>query len=376
MVGVDTGLDHRLRAVRDEAREQATDLRTRALAIDAAPDRMDPHLDSPVLQAIRRMDPVRDGCLASAVRLVELASGDAGAVLAAPGPALAGVLVRMAGSAEQNDRLDAALADGRSWGFLAITEPEAGSDATRLRTELQPDGDGFRLHGTKRYIGNGARGRIGVVLARTGPNPLSLRAALVDATGPRCRAHPLDMVGLRGARISELVFDGLAVSPGDLLGQHLSPVRRGMAVVMQAFNLIRVQVAAMAVGTAQAIHDYVRAERGRGSRVGESTLDDARGQVDAARDLTLLAAREVDLNPRNGYPASVAKLTATDLARRLSRELPRVLGRGALLEHPLLEKWWRDIGAFEYMEGTSTVQRLHIAHGYLARVGVTPGEPS
>jgi len=357
-----------IQALREEARGYAADLRARALAVDAEPGRMRPHLDSPGLLGIQRLQPVLSSTLKTAVVLIELAKGDAGMVLACPGPALAGVLVRVLGNEEQNTRLATAVAGGRTWAFLAITEPQTGSDATRLRAELRPDDEhGHRLHGVKRYIGNGSRGTIGVVLARTGPSPLSLRAALVEAPAAELRTQALDMIGLRGARISEMTFDGLPVGPDDLLGAHLSPLRRGMWGVRQAFNTVRVHVAAMAVGTAMAVHDYVRAARRQWTRTERADLEAAMADIEAVRRLTHRAAMEVDANRERGYQASMAKLAAGELAVRISRNLPRMLGPGALLEHPLLEKWWRDSCAFEFMEGTGHIQRLHVAQDYLKR---------
>jgi len=358
-------LDTELNILREKAGEYAADLRARALSVDARPDDLDKHLDSTALRAIRRFDPISLGCLKSAVVMVELAKGDAGTVLACPGQSLAGILTGLIGDEDQRGRLATAVADGRSWAFLAVTEPTGGSDVPRLRTELRRDGDGYRLHGAKRFVGNGSRGKTGVVLARTGPNPLSLRAALIEAPAPGLSAAPLDMIGLRGARISEMTFDGVPVRSADLLGSHLKSLRRGMWGVLQCFNVLRVQVAAMAVGTALAVHEYVRAER-REWTVGEvSELDALAAEIESVRLLTFQAAADVDVDRTRGYSAALAKLTAVALCERVCARLPRLLGRGALLEHPLLEKWWRDSAAFEFMEGTSHIQRLHVTQGYL-----------
>jgi alkylation response protein AidB-like acyl-CoA dehydrogenase len=348
------------------APELAADLRARALAVDAAPGSLDEHLDSPALQEIGRLDPIALGTFGTVATLVELARGDAGMVLAAPGPALAGILTRLIGDEAQNERLDAAMAGGRAWGFLAVTEPTVGSDAGRLRTELRPDGaGGYLLHGTKRFIGNGYRGAAGVVLARTGASPLSLRAVLVDQAGKPWQARPLDMIGLRGAQISEMTFAGLPVRPDDLLGNHLKSLRRGMWGVTQAFNTVRVQVAAMAVGTAQAAHDYVSAERRQWTVPARGELDAAADRIESVRQLVFRAALDVDADRHDGYRAAVSKLLAVRVARHVCGRLPRLLGPGALLEHPLLEKWWRDVAAFEFMEGTSDIQRLQVAANYL-----------
>lgn len=339
-------------------REIGRALRAGALALDAAPHDTEAIAADEALRAVAELDPIMLSGKDSAAALIELARGDAGMVLAAPGPALAGRVLAQLGDDEQRERLRAAVAGGRTWAYLAITEPDVGSDATRLRTELRRDTDGrYRLYGTKRYIGNGHRGTVGVVLARTGPSPLALRAVLLDTA--RARTRPLDMLGLRGAQISELEFDGVPVEERDLLGSHLSPLRRGMWSIAQVFTAVRVQVAALAVGTAFAIHDLVADHH-----PGGPTLDDAHAHVRAAEALVLRAAAESDHDRESAAPAaSLAKLTATGVALDVARTLPRLLGPAALVTHPLLEKWCRDVRAFEFMEGTSQIQRLHAAQG-------------
>ncbi|TDD94823.1 acyl-CoA dehydrogenase family protein [Actinomadura rubrisoli] len=351
-------LDDDLLKIRDTAREYAADLRERALAVDAAPLDLEPHLRSPGLGLVRDLLGEPRRVRRVTVALLELARGDAGMVLAAPGPALAGVVVGLLGGPAHARRLAEAVRDGRTWAFMAITEPDAGSDAARLQARLRADGDGgYLLSGCKRYIGNGARGGIGVVFARTGTSPLSIRAALVEAPSPGLSAVPLGAVGLRGAGISEMVFVDVPV-PGDaLLGGHLPATGRGLLGAVKAFNIVRVYVAAMAIGTAAAVHDVVLAEAGP-----SAALESAEARIDAARRLVLRAAADVEADTGDGYRASVAKLAAVALARKVCDRLPELLGPGALLDHPLLEKWWRDAAALEFMEGTSHIQRLNVAH--------------
>jgi len=173
------------------------------------------------------------------------------------------------------------------------------------------------------------------------------------------------MVGLRGAQISEMTFAGLPVRPEDLLGNHLKSLRRGMWGVTQAFNTVRVQVAAMAAGTAQAVHDYVSAERRQWTASARGELETAADRIESVRQLIFRAARDVDADRHDGYRAALSKLLAVRVARQVCGRLPRLLGRGVLLEHALLEKWCRDVAAFEFMEGTSDIQRLHVAASYL-----------
>jgi alkylation response protein AidB-like acyl-CoA dehydrogenase len=373
-----TELTPRALAVRDLTRDLAADLRARALAVDAAPDAMDAHLSCTAFALIRQAEtPVEHreqsagdpaalldarSCLESVVGQLELAYGDAGTLLACPAPGLAGVFVRMFGSPAQQSEFFGRLRDSRTWTFFAMTEPAHGSDATAIETRLNRAADGgWTLTGRKRYIGNGARGGIGVVFGRTGPSVLAIRAALVRLPSSGCHAVPLDQVGLRGAGLSEMTFDGLPVAPDMLLGEHLSATRRGLRAAVDTFNHMRVRVAAAAAGTTLAIVDYV-AEQHKGAPGLE--LADARAR--AARELVCQAAVRIDHDPAQGYLSSAAKLSATRTAVRTARWASAALGPGGLLEHPLLEKWVRDVHAFELMEGTGNIQRQQIARGYHA----------
>jgi alkylation response protein AidB-like acyl-CoA dehydrogenase len=229
-----------------------------------------------------------------------------------------------------------------------------------METRLDRDGEGgWLLRGAKRYIGNGARGGVGVVFARTGPSPLSIRAVLVDLPAPGWQGRRLDMIGLRGAYISELGFDGVPVSRDMLLGEHLPATRRGLWGAIKTFNQARLHVAAAAVGTALAMAEYVVEQR-KDVPGGQVALARAR----AGRELVYEAAARVDRDPERGYLSSAAKLGATRMAVEIGRWASGALGPAGLLEHPLLEKWGRDVCAFEFMEGTGNIQRLHVARGY------------
>ncbi|SFC88331.1 acyl-CoA dehydrogenase family protein [Streptomyces aidingensis] len=371
-----TGFDSRVRAVRDRAREAAGDLRARALSIDTDPRTMAPHLDSEVYAAIRHGEtpeeyrwgpeppgavlPDRHSCLQNVVGMCELARGDVGALLACPAPGLAGTFVEFLGSEEQKKRFYERVADGRTWTFFAMTEPGRGSDATAMESRLVRDGQGgWLLHGTKRYIGNGARGGIGVVFARTRRSALSVRAALVELPVPGWRAEPLDMVGLRGAALSEIRLDAVPVPGHMLLGEHLPATRRGIWGAVRTFNTMRLRVAAAAVGTALAMAAYVREHR-----PGAPGARRAVARAEAARSLVYEAAARIDRDPDRGYLSCAAKLGATRMAVETAHWAAAALGPAGLLDHPLLEKWTRDVCAFEFMEGTGNIQRLHVARGY------------
>jgi acyl-CoA dehydrogenase len=369
-------LDDHAKALRDQGAALAMELREHAMLVDTDPHDMKPHLDLAAYDLIRQFQiprrfsdrPPRIGrftyepgsVLQQVVLTLELAYGDAGMALACPGPSLAGVLVDHLGDDTQQEWFHRSVADN-TWTFFAITEPGRGSDATALETVLTKESaDLYRVTGTKRYIGNGSRGDVGVVLARTGPGPLSVRAALVNTDTTGYRGSSLDMIGLRGACLAEITLDNVPVPAEMLLGRHLSATRRGMWGAMRVFNTMRANVAALAVGTGLALVDIVRAERPHAPGAAELTA-----RLEACRQLVYAAGVAVDHDRDSGTPSSTAKIAATALAREASRWAVRSLGPAALVEIPLLEKWTRDVCAFEFMEGTSDIQRQHVTRAYL-----------
>lgn len=375
-------LDDRQRALRGAAAEMAVELREHARELDLAPDDLKPHLGVAAYDAALRLTtpprfaagPLTVGrytyqpgsCLQTLIWMLEFAYGDAGMLLAAPGPSLAGILVDHLGDEAQQERFYRAVAGDAVWAFFAVTEPAQGSDATSMETQLVRDGaDGYRLQGTKKYVGNGARGSVGVVFARTGPGPLAIRAALVESDAPGFRGEALDIVGLRGAALGEIRLEDVPVPADLLLGRHLPVTRRGLWGAMRVFNTVRPQVAALAVGTGLACADLVRAQRPNAPGAAAVTA-----RLEACRQLVYQAGAALDRDPDDGRLSSMAKIAAVAAARAAVRWGVRTLGPGASVEHPLLEKWSRDVCAFEFMEGTSDIQRLHVAR---ARVRTSTG---
>jgi alkylation response protein AidB-like acyl-CoA dehydrogenase len=346
------------------ARELAGELRQHALAVDAGAVPDVPALD--VIRNIAMPPRFRDSalpkgadlyagtCLATTAANIELARGDAGVLNTCRAPSLAGIAVNALGSPAQQEAFYGVLAHERPWTFFGMTEPSVGSDASAMRTRLDKD---LRLHGGKKYVGNAARGSIGVVFARTGPTPLSIRAVVVRNPSPGYTGHALTMFGLRGAAVGEMTFDGVEVPHEALLGAHLPASRRGLWGAARTFNLMRLQIGAQALGVALAISDCVHSLRPRWETLMATRLE-------AARQLLLDCARDVDADPDDRRAPSIGKLHATHLAVETARWAESALEPGALLEHPLLEKWCRDVHAFEFMDGTSNIQRLTIGTGH------------
>ncbi|MEU7134376.1 acyl-CoA dehydrogenase family protein [Streptomyces sp. NPDC046261] len=373
--------DDRLAALRGQVREWGRDLRPLALEIDRDPEAIRRHFDLPAVRYLATMgipaayghEPEKidghrfhgDSATERAVVMEELACADVGTLVAAPGPLLAGVAVGLLADERQKEWFYGRMLREPLWTCFALTEPDRGSDAGALTTALTPTPDGALLSGEKRYVGNASRARLAVVFARSRPGPLGITAVLVDTATPGFRAEPLDMIGLRGARISSIVMDEVPVPHEHVLGRHLPPTRRGVWGFVQTFNLLRPGVAAIAVGIARAAHEYVGAHRRTLTATERHRLDALGRRIDAARHLVRHAAAAVDARGGDGHLASAAKLRAARLAEDATMATCAFFGPGARLAHPLLDKLARDARAMEFLEGTANMQRLNLFQGLL-----------
>jgi alkylation response protein AidB-like acyl-CoA dehydrogenase len=298
-----------------------------------------------------------------AVVLEELARGDLGATLAAPGPSMSGVLVAHLADDDQRRRFHGALLERPTWTCFALTEPGHGSDATGLRTRADAaPGGSLVLRGEKRYIGNAARADLAVVFARRAPGPLGIGAYLVDARDARFLATPLDTLGLRAAQLCAVRLADLPVDPDDELGRRRRPGRRGLHAAVAVFHRLRPGVAAMAVGVAACAVDVLDDAWPRPPR----DVADARAglvhEIAAVRTLVLDAAYRVDATG-DGTAGALAKARACRLAEEVTLEVAHLLGPGARDRFPVLDRAVRAARGLEFMEGARNVQALTAFRG-------------
>jgi alkylation response protein AidB-like acyl-CoA dehydrogenase len=292
--------------------------------------------------------------------------------------ALASLPLLLAGTEEQKARLVPNLASGKHLAALALTEPEAGSDAAALRTRAVREGDGYRISGTKRFITNGSVAGMITVFAITDPDAARYRrmsafAMEVPADGFKV-ARLEHKLGIRGSPTAELNFDGVRVPDENRLGEE----GQGFELAMRTLDRSRPGIAAQAVGIAQGALDaaaqYARERKQFGQRIGEfqmiqGMLADMDSRIEAARQLTYKACVEVDAGAADASRwAAAAKLIAGDTAMAVTTDAVQVLGGYGYTDEYPVERMMRDAKITQIYEGTQQIQRLVIARALLGKL--------
>jgi len=268
------------------------------------------------------------------------------------------------------------LASGRTIGAYALTEAGAGSDAGALTTRAVEDGDGWRISGEKVWITNALSAGLFIVFATVDPalRHKGVTAFVVagDAEGLSRVPMPGIELGHRSSEHAVLTLDGVRVWPGDVVGE----VGGGFTVAMGGLDHGRVGVAAGAVGLLQACLDatisFTRERRQFGKRLADfqmiqERVADMACDTEAARLLTWKAAWMACQGVKRTREVSMAKLFATEAARKWAAETVAMHGsRGYVNELPV-ERYYRDAPALCIYEGTSQIQRIVIAREFLGR---------
>ena len=267
---------------------------------------------------------------------------------------------------------------GALLGGYALSEPGSGSDAAALTTRAERDGGQYVLHGTKAWVTHAGIADIYVVFCRTGPPPSAgdrcahgISALLVPAdTAGLSVAAPERKMGLAASPTAQLVLDGARVPAEHLLGEE----GQGFPIAMGALDGGRLGIAACAVGLAQAAledatgHAAVREQFGQ--RIGDFQgvgfmLADMATAVAGARALTADAATRRDAGEAFAAQASMAKLTATDAAMRVTTDAVQVLGGYGYTRDYRVERLMREAKVLQILEGTNQIQRMVIARHLL-----------
>lgn len=266
----------------------------------------------------------------------------------------------------------AALADGRTLGAFALTEPTAGSDAAALRTRALRDGDDYLLSGEKIYITSAPHADLFLVFARTAEDRTKGISAFVVERGTQglTIGKAEKKMGCTGAPIASLHFDRCRVPGTARLGQEGD----GLKIALSGLNGGRVSIAAAACGLASRALElataHARSRTQFGSPIGhfqgmQFMLADMTMKTRAAILLTRDAAARIDAGVSDNLAASIAKCFATDAAMAVTTDGVQALGGAGYLEEYEVERLMRDAKMLQIVEGTNQIQRMVIAKAIL-----------
>jgi acyl-CoA dehydrogenase len=281
------------------------------------------------------------------------------------------------GTLEQKQEWLPKLASGEVTGCLALTEPDAGSDATALKASaVQVIDNGthqWRINGTKRYITNAPIAELFTVFARTDPDDLSHRgisAFLIPrhtpglSTGPEHRK-----MGQSGSPVSEVYLEDVLANSAQIVG---GVPGKGFATAMKTLNKQRINLAALCIGPAVRLLDealvHVKKREQFGKPIAEfqlvqAMLAESQVEISAARSLVLETARARDNGEDVTTQASICKYYASEMCGRVADRVVQIFGGAgycADIGGPI-EMLYRDVRLFRLYEGTSQIHLLNIA---------------
>ncbi|MGF6175075.1 acyl-CoA dehydrogenase family protein [Ensifer sp. 4252] len=256
-----------------------------------------------------------------------------------------------------------------------ITEPEAGTDVSGIRTTATRDGDGWRLSGGKIWIHNAPVADVGFVLARTdkeaGNRGMSIFIVDLHAAGVE-RGPKEHKMGQRASQVGALTFTDVRLPADALLGEP----GRGFHMMMSVLDKGRVGIAALAVGIAQAGLEAAVDYAGTRKQFGKSIADfqgvqwllaDMAKDIEAARLLVHSAASKIDAGADATKACSIAKCFAGDMAVQRTADAVQVFGGSGYIRGFEVERLYRDAKITQIYEGTNQIQRMIIARELLKK---------
>lgn len=273
------------------------------------------------------------------------------------------------GSEELRKKYLPRLTSGEALAAWALTEPNAGSDAASAQTTAVLDGNEWVINGTKQFITSGDIAEVVTVMAKTDKDKgaKGISAFLVEKDAPGFKVGQLeDKLGVRGSRTAELIFEDCRIPKKNLLGEK----NLGFIGAMNILDRGRTAIGAMSVGIARgALEDsleYAQQRQQFGRPIGKFQaikwmIADMATEVEAARLLVYRAAFLEDQGIPFSKEAAMAKLFASEIAMRATRNAIQIFGGyGYTREYPV-ERYFRDIKLCQIGEGTSEVQRMVIS---------------
>lgn len=282
------------------------------------------------------------------------------------------------GTEDQKRRYLPRLASGELTGCFALTEPEAGSDATAQKTTAVRDGDDFVITGRKCFITNAPLAHLFTVFARTDPQAKGAKgitAFLIERGAKGLSTPPAyRKMGQHGSPVGEVVLDRVRVPASAIVGGPEAE-GQGFRTAMRALNKQRINLAGLCIGPAIRLVDEMVARaanrRQFGQAIGEFQLvqqmiAQSNTEVHAARALLLETARKRDDGIDVTMEASMCKLFASEMCGRVADRAVQVFGGQGYINDNVAERFYRDVRLFRLYEGTSQIHLINIAKRTMA----------
>jgi butyryl-CoA dehydrogenase len=307
--------------------------------------------------------------LTLALVLEEIAAGDGGTstAISVTNCPVNAILMRY-GNAQQKKKWLQPLAQGQMLGAFCLTEPQAGSDASSLRTTARKDADGWVIDGVKQFITSGKNGQVAIVIAVTdkGAGKRGMSAFIVPTDAPGYTVARLeDKLGQHSSDTAQINFDACRIPAENLIGQE----GEGYKIALGALEGGRIGIAAQSVGMARSAFEaalaYAKERQAFGGSIFEQQavgfrLADCATQLEAARQLIWHAASLRDAGLPCLKEAAMAKLFASEMAERVCSAAIQTLGGYGYVNDFPLERIYRDVRVCQIYEGTSDIQKLLI----------------
>ena len=300
-------------------------------------------------------------------------------------------LLAQFGSEEQKDKYLPRMASGEIRAAFSLSEPELGSDVQAIKSSAKKLDDGaYEINGQKMWVTNGLRSGLVFVLVKTDPSAepaykgmtcfiTEKEPGAAENTGEYQGLNvppQIKKMGYKGVESTELVYDGYRCPAENILGGEDAGLNKGFAQMMDALEVGRVNVAARGVGIAQRALElglkYSQERKTFGKPIAQHQaiqfkLADMATKVDAARLLTLRAARLKDAGERSDLEAGMAKLFASETGKEVVEDSFRIHGGYGYSKEYEIERLYRDAPLLLIGEGTSEIQRMVIGKKLLQR---------
>ena len=317
---------------------------------------------------------VDTGYVSFVLAMEEIAAGDGGvSTTMSVHNGVATMPIVQYGSEEQKQRFVPTLTSGEVIGAFALTEAQAGSDASNLKCTARRDGDHYILNGTKLFISSGVIAGIAIVFAVTdaAAGKKGISAFIVPTDTEGFSAGPAEhKMGQRGHETVALNFDDMHLPADLLLGQE----GEGYRIALSNLEGGRIGIAAQATGMAraafEAARDYARERVTFGKPIADHQavafrLADMATGIEASRLMALNAAELKDAGKSCLKEASMAKVFASETAEKVCSDAIQIHGGYGYLEDFPVERIFRDVRVCQIYEGTSDIQRMVIARSLM-----------